>query len=131
MAKIWDEDGSEYPEFNKYSVEAKGLDEKQRQSTGFGPNLEEMVGLCASCKYYSYVTNSTHQLKISRCRQFNCSVGKDKVRHCSDHSPRNQMSLEFMYELAVLIDVDTSRKVISGFTNPKSKRGEHENETTG
>jgi hypothetical protein len=83
MAKIWDEDeGTETSEYNKFTAQAKGLREKQRQSTGFGPNLEEIVGLCASCKYYSYVTSSTHQLKISRCRHFNCSVGKDKVRHC-------------------------------------------------
>lgn len=81
----------------------------------FGPNLKNMIGLCAGCQYYCYVINDMHQLVYSVCGKFQIFLKtNDKIKDCSQYKERNSMSLTTMYEIATLIDVPQNANI--GFT---------------
>jgi len=118
MSRAYDEDGWETPDFKKVEIQTKTIETKSR---GFGPNLEAIVGICATCGRYQYVLNDTHQLVHSYCCVHERYIGRHKVKECSAYHAKNQLSLNTMYEMATLIDVVEDKAKIGGFTGKTNK----------
>ena len=117
MAKIW-EDDNQTSDYNRFESASEKIDAQleEGQTRGFGPNITEIVGICSTCANYKYVLNDVHQIIFSRCQAFDVSLGRYKVSFCNSHSPRGQLSLREMYELAILIDPNNKTNVkVKGF----------------
>jgi hypothetical protein len=77
---------------------------EKAHSRGLDSNIESVVGLCAKCNHYQYVENDMHQIIYSMCVVFDKSLGRNKVRNCTQFTPKNQMSIMTMLQIATLID---------------------------
>lgn len=115
MAKIYDEEGDTTADF-EITNQAHSTIERQIKTKGFGPNLENVVGICATCNHYEYAVNDMHMVVVSYCSNYRTSIRKTRIEECSNHTPKGVMSLHDMYQVATLIDVDANEEKTAGFT---------------
>lgn len=76
--------------------------------------LKALLGMCHNCKNLSYCKTefgNTHAV----CNQFEFRLsGKNRITECNLHAPKNVLSLNDMYAIAWIIDVNKDKK-IEGF----------------
>lgn len=90
--------------------------------------LKDAVGICYNCKNLHYCRSefAGHDKVFARCSLFDLRLsGQNRITECNCHTPRKVLSLEEMYAMATLIDVDKGE--VKGFISddPKlrSKKG--------
>ena len=103
MEDIWDNE-----EFLKIEQKQRHINKAEnvqsQSSTGFGPNIKQSVGLCASCRYFIYIINDIHQLIYAKCDSTRCNLGKHKIKECSAYKKRGQIDIEDMFQIATMIN---------------------------
>ena len=83
--------------------------------------LKDLIGVCSDCKYLDYARMEFGDVYAS-CDIFNKRLsGQNRVVECNKYSKRGQMSLQEMYTIAHLIDVDKGRPFVKGFITDDPK----------
>jgi hypothetical protein len=136
MPRPW-ERGLEVPEFTKTEEQADRIDRAIREgSRGLSTNIEQRIGICASCSNFDYAENDVHVIVRAQCSGFSWEKpqsmsGRQKISRCSKFMVKGQMGIEEMYGMATLIDPGqfTSKRKLAGFTseeltNEKVKRND-------
>ena len=81
--------------------------------------LEELLGICASCKSLECCSTEFGRV-FAKCGYMNIRLhGKDKMVECTNLSPRGQMSIVDMKEIAIYIDVEKEKDI--GFIRKKKE----------
>ncbi len=85
--------------------------------------LKDHVGMCYDCKslHYCRAEYAGHDRVFAQCSMFTIRLsGQHRITECNCHSPKKLLSLEEMYSMATLIEVEDKEKV-KGFisTNPR------------
>jgi len=95
-----------------------GMDKWESRSARYNA-LKEVIGICYDCQgLRCYKTEFGNVLAL--CATFRTRLyGEDRVVECNEHSPRGQMTLRDMENIATLIDSDKSE--IKGFISRDPK----------
>jgi hypothetical protein len=76
-------------------------------------SLENEIGICCKCKHLRYAKGEFITV-LAVCSSFDIRLnGRDRIVECTDYSERGRLSLQEMYAMAYLIDID--KKEIKGF----------------
>lgn len=76
--------------------------------------LEELIGLCYNCKLLNYCKTEFGNV-YALCSEFKIRLnGQNRITECNCHDAIGVMTLNEMYNIAYLIDVN--KKKIAGFT---------------
>jgi len=79
----------------------------------YGSTLEGMVGLCATCSHLEYCESEYGNVH-AKCYEYDLRLsGAQRIVECTKYDKRGQLSLNQMYGMAYLIEVDKSK--IDGF----------------
>lgn len=94
------------------------------ESYGSSPEqrkLKELLGMCSNCQSLSYCSTEFGNVHAV-CTAFVLKLnGQNRIVECNLYEPRNVLSLNEMYSMAILIDPDKENNV--GFTAKiKSKK---------
>lgn len=105
LNKVWSENDAEVEPWEEVRTKADVLKESTESSRGLGPNFEEQIGICATCRYHEYMVNDVHQIVFNHCGYHGVRLGKHKIMQCNKHSRKNELDLSTMYQIATLIDI--------------------------
>lgn len=95
--------------------QALGMDSYESYGTKTQTGLRDFLGMCADCKNLNYCKTEFGTVHAI-CAMFDFKLsGKNRIVECSLHAPKNVLSLNEMYSIAYLIDVDEGKKM-KGFT---------------
>jgi hypothetical protein len=76
-------------------------------------SLENEIGICCKCKNLRYAKGEFTTV-LAMCSSFDIRLnGRDRIAECTDYSERGRLTLQEMYAMAYLIDMD--KKEIKGF----------------
>jgi len=81
--------------------------------------LKDFIGICADCKSLQYCKTEFGKV-FARCSHYEIGLtGQNRITECTCHDPKGILSLQEMYAMATLIDVD--QPSVRGFisTDPK------------
>ncbi len=68
--------------------------------------LKDQIGICYNCLNLNYC-RSEFGTVLAYCNTFEIKLsGQNRIIECNCHSPRGCMSLQDMFSIAVLIDID-------------------------
>lgn len=84
--------------------------------------LRDAVGICYNCKNLHYCRSefAGHDRVFAKCSLFDLRLsGQHRMTECNCHTPRKVLSLEEMYVMATLIDVDKGE--VKGFISDDPK----------
>ncbi len=96
--------------------QALGMDSYESYGNDAQTGLKALLGMCATCKSLNYC-KTEFGIVHAICNQFDFKLsGKNRITECNLHSPKHVLSLNEMYSIAYIIDIDSDRKV-KGFVN--------------
>ena len=77
-----------------------------------GNLLKDQIGLCATCKNLQYCKTEFNNINAV-CKEFECKLsGSNKIVDCNVFSPKGMLSLNDMFDIAIIIDLPKRK---SGF----------------
>jgi hypothetical protein len=98
-----------------------GMEAYEAYGNDIQTGLKTLVGMCHDCKNLNYCKTEFGTV-FAICTMFEFKFsGKNRITECNIYSPKNVLSLNEMYSIAWLIDVDTNKKV-KGFVPPEKKK---------
>ena len=129
MAKLKDlssEDRRDVEEVLEVKATELGMDSYDAYLGGSDYKLlHDIIGMCASCKSLQYCKTEFNKV-FAKCGHYEITLsGNNRIVDCNSHNPRGVLSLEEMYALATLIDLDDHK--IKGFVPNQKKKKPIEN----
>lgn len=91
-----------------------GMESWNAHGNGKKSYLEEAIGICYNCRNLLYCRTEFGNV-FAKCEEYDIRLnGQNRIVECNSHSPIHTMTLQEMYSIAYLIDLD--EKKIKGFT---------------
>ena len=92
--------------------------------------LKELIGMCHDCNNLSYCATEFGNV-LAVCAAFQCRLhGQNRIVECNLHEPKNALTLNEMYNMAILIDIGIDDKDIGFTANINNKKKESVGFTT-
>jgi hypothetical protein len=97
---------------------ALGMESYESYGNALRTGLKDLIGICHDCKFLLYCKTEFGNV-FAKCSELEIRLsGQNRIKECNLHAQRFAMSLNDMYSIAYLIDVDTNKKV-QGFIGNK------------
>lgn len=86
-----------------------GMDSWESYGTNAQTGLKALLGMCAVCKNLNYCKTEFGTVHAI-CGMFEFKLsGKNRIVECNVHQPKNVLTLNEMYAIAYLIDVNEGK----------------------